>query len=261
MLVGRRPSHLYKYISLSSETQWDRLSDVLCNHRVFLSSPLDFNDPFDCVPCIVSPKSAVKWDIVGRRYAARIARDFGQSDAKKVRAGLSKLSDKRKRELLERASAESAEQTGVYCLSELADNVLMWSHYADNHKGICLRFDIGRSPVCDIHGAVDVIYQPERPHLPILRTDDDEFSAFNALRVKADFWAYEKEWRILMAGDARKHMGIPSNLITGAILGARCSDASQDRLRELVGSRQGGFEFSQAVVSSETFRLDVRPLP
>jgi hypothetical protein len=30
---------------------------------------------------------------------------------------------------------------GIYCVSTNYDDVLMWSHYADSHKGICLEFD------------------------------------------------------------------------------------------------------------------------
>ena len=29
----------------------------------------------------------------------------------------------------------------VFCLSELDDSVLMWSHYADQHQGVVLGFD------------------------------------------------------------------------------------------------------------------------
>jgi hypothetical protein len=27
---------------------------------------------------------------------------------------------------------------GIYCLSEIVDSTLMWSHYADSHRGICV---------------------------------------------------------------------------------------------------------------------------
>ena len=27
---------------------------------------------------------------------------------------------------------------GVVCFSESYDNIIMWSHYSDNHKGFCL---------------------------------------------------------------------------------------------------------------------------
>ncbi len=30
----------------------------------------------------------------------------------------------------------------IYCLTPDADSTLMWSHYADNHRGICLEFSV-----------------------------------------------------------------------------------------------------------------------
>lgn len=32
------------------------------------------------------------------------------------------------------------QRCGVLCLSSLKDNIVMWSHYADHHKGIVLGF-------------------------------------------------------------------------------------------------------------------------
>ena len=32
-------------------------------------------------------------------------------------------------------------QIGVYCLTEKATNVLMWSHYSQNHEGFLIEFD------------------------------------------------------------------------------------------------------------------------
>ena len=31
-------------------------------------------------------------------------------------------------------------ERGVCCFSEKKDDILMWSHYADGHKGFCLEF-------------------------------------------------------------------------------------------------------------------------
>ena len=29
----------------------------------------------------------------------------------------------------------------IYCLSARADSQLIWGHYADHHRGVCLEFD------------------------------------------------------------------------------------------------------------------------
>jgi hypothetical protein len=33
----------------------------------------------------------------------------------------------------------------IYCLTPKADSTLMWSHYADNHCGVCLEFSVANN--------------------------------------------------------------------------------------------------------------------
>jgi hypothetical protein len=75
----------------------------------------------------------------------------------------------------------------VCCLTPSDENLLMWSHYAENHTGICLRFDTHVEPFL---GAFEVSYRNVLPvsTLPDCGTD----VAVNALLVKSDVWAYEK---------------------------------------------------------------------
>ena len=36
---------------------------------------------------------------------------------------------------------EKIEDYGIACFTTKNDNTLLWSHYADEHQGICLEFD------------------------------------------------------------------------------------------------------------------------
>src|SRR5206468_192987 len=35
-------------------------------------------------------------------------------------------------------------QIGVYCVSAVQDDILVWSHYGQNHEGVCLIFEADR---------------------------------------------------------------------------------------------------------------------
>ena len=39
-------------------------------------------------------------------------------------------------------------QYRVYCLGPDAGNLLMWPHYADRHKGVCLEFSLRNDIMC-----------------------------------------------------------------------------------------------------------------
>ena len=104
---------------------------------------------------------------------------------------------------------------GVLSLSEHCDSLLMWPHYADNHRGFVIAFDTS-SPF--FHQAappthVDVNseeiekfteeygrlrhiwYQAERPSSVVTGL------SFDTLMTKGNEWAYEAEWRMLMPPD------------------------------------------------------------
>jgi len=48
----------------------------------------------------------------------------------------------------------------LYCLTPDPCSTLMWSHYADNHRGICLEFDTTNPLFSD---ALEVAYRSEYP--------------------------------------------------------------------------------------------------
>lgn len=82
---------------------------------------------------------------------------------------------------------------GILCFSTNWWNPLMWSHYADRHKGICLGFDID-----DEHQKTKVIYLNNRPSIPEKR--DQDFGR-QFLLTKHEDWKYEEEVRLFCTLD------------------------------------------------------------
>ncbi len=88
---------------------------------------------------------------------------------------------------------------GALSLSEVADNVLMWSHYSGGHAGFALGFDARHpyfnarlSEVDEFRHLRRVEYRNERPNAPL-----SSLSGVEMFLVKSTDWAYEKEWRIM----------------------------------------------------------------
>jgi len=81
----------------------------------------------------------------------------------------------------------------VTCFSERQKSFLMWSHYANGHRGMCIGLNTEKIPVPPEKGYCSKItYRRER--VPI--------GPRNAAKIalsKSVEWRYEKEWRILMA--------------------------------------------------------------
>ena len=116
--------------------------------------------------------------------------------------------------------------TGLYdlayvsCFSEVSDSQLMWSHYADSHKGFCVQYDLKllqKDPFKTIKHIFPVMYSPIRlinhniPEMVDLlgelrnavKNEDDFFNidyfdnVLPLLIRKSSCWEYEKEWRII----------------------------------------------------------------
>ncbi len=102
---------------------------------------------------------------------------------------------------------------GIVSLSETPRNLLMWSHYADQYKGICIGY---RSDFLDhhenkSHEVLPTIYHPVKVNYDNSRYDPltDIFTANNkdelrkqiltmSLLRKGDDWLYEKEHRSII---------------------------------------------------------------
>ena len=134
---------------------------------------------------------------------------------------------------------------GLLCLTEKPDNELMWSHYADSHKGFAIGFKSDhpyfnqrKSDLDQTNFLQKVIYTKQRPSLAFFDPEADEAAAVPKLiqqifLTKSLNWKYEKEWRmikLLEGADLIKQVSVdqiylfnyPIDSIDRVILGAKC---------------------------------------
>jgi len=136
---------------------------------------------------------------------------------------------------------------GILSLSEVADNVLMWSHYAADHTGFVLGFDATnphfderKSEADDLRHLRPVVYADDRPKGPM-----NEWDGIKLFWVKSKKWEYECEWRIVRPlADATEilrttpysvHLfGYPAGSLREIIFGARILDSTKQALLNAV---------------------------
>ncbi|HEY1599306.1 MAG TPA: DUF2971 domain-containing protein, partial [Pirellulales bacterium] len=124
---------------------------------------------------------------------------------------------------------------GVCCFSELSDHLLMWSHYANGHLGLCMEFS---NTIALGQGALAAVKY--RDCFPVLDADKILANADDALAnvidlwlIKAECWAYEKEWRILHSkGDCP--LNYPPESLTAVYLGALMPENQQLLIKKLL---------------------------
>lgn len=99
------------------------------------------------------------------------------------------LSDKTVRKTVQYESSVLTKEKGLLCFSSDKYNPVQWAHYADNHKGLCLGFEIPKSYV------EEVSYVANRLNKSILNAPEKHNKL---LTTKFNHWSYEQEYRMLL---------------------------------------------------------------
>jgi hypothetical protein len=163
------------------------------------------------------------------------------------------LSDKRLRTPLQEFKGKMGEHYGIICFSKQWSNPLLWSHYADKHRGICLGFE------ADDRALKAVSYVAERADLPIPPTLE---SMQQLLFTKFQDWQYEEEWRNWFRLDERDgdHYFYPFDervQLREVIAGPLC-DVTETQISEALGDIKNNVAVIKAGLAFKTFRI-VRP--
>ncbi len=229
-MVSKRPKNLFKYLSFS-----DRLLQQLCYDQVYFADPVSFNDPLDCLPVVEADLAAVDLEaLLAQLVLNRSAKEIDAAMKKlrlrgeKAMARREKLTDTEVRRLIGNINYHAtnpdlndpqtyicnalsreierelrgAHETGVFCLSAKFDSPLMWSHYADQHRGVCVEYGVSSLAAKKLH---PVAYGDSRKVKAsqirnwILNDDSDAQQTIDkiSLLTKSKEWAYEREWRLL----------------------------------------------------------------
>lgn len=184
------PAFLYKYY----RDQSLNLDSVMSN-KMWYSAPYNFNDAFDCDVAI--NEQAIFKSLLPAVSGGKIIRE-GSSVWLQLKSGLHK-----QLALLSRIFEDQKVSMGIACLSEVPDSILMWSHYANNHRGFCVAYNLlGLNQKLQF-SAVPVLYTQDRVCLRSIPLDQDTLNKetmslfIQSLTSKSPEWSYEKEWRII----------------------------------------------------------------
>jgi hypothetical protein len=98
---------------------------------------------------------------------------------------------------LDKTRSEGCEKYGALCFSRIWNSILMWSHYGDRHKGLCLGFDV----LEDLVRPVEYVREVLAVGNLMFEELNDEWNAEGVRIVdrllggKYDGWSYEQEVR------------------------------------------------------------------
>jgi hypothetical protein len=166
--------------------------------------------------------------------------------------------------------ARISRSVGMLCVTERNDSVLMWSHYANKHQGVCLQFrgleNLSTPPLgvsySDDYPEVDLLaYEPFLDRQDATARAKQKEMVERMYLTKAKDWSYEREWRIVDWAAARSgsrglHSLAPDVLI-GAILGCRITDHDKQTIIDCISRSKARPKLYEAIQSPVSFTLDI----
>ena len=247
---------LYKYCSVASAEK------IFRNGTVLLNSAASFNDPFELTCKIAWPEN----EAALRQYINKHASEWpGIVDKNSLYHGI--LAEKRQCSNNAEIQLEKfiKHDAGISCFSEIRDSILMWGHYADKHKGVCIGFSF--LPFCvaladnrlengEMCNPLQVKYRENYPIFEPFRTSIMR----EVISVKASCWSYEQEWRIFALNSVGKSQEIPKDVFAVVVFGDQSSKKDRTLLTKLVMQRgYTSIKFLQAKASKDKYELEFSP--
>ena len=244
---------LYKYRCVSELSL-----KMLKEGKYYFAPAPSFNDPLDCAVEPIYELPPIDKII---EYQAKVLQDNEGTDFQEALQKSQILESLPQTELVNflhriRDSIQNMwrSEYGILSLSAKNDNILMWSHYADYHKGFCIEFK--RSPHNPLGSTQPVEYVKEYPCFNYF----DELPGAIAKRIiltKADDWSYEEEWRGIQ--EANTEVRYTDDMITGLIFGLRMHAHHRREIHQIFkGSNH--MIFYQAELMPRQFKLAINQI-
>jgi hypothetical protein len=280
------PQRLYRY-----RAPTPRSLENLRLNAVWLAPASDFNDPFDSAasidfePALQSllgrelrpeqrsrlPEQAWATDIaphdrvaaLDELLTAAVVEQLGE-DKRHAAAGFFRESLlKHSADATGRFSRSWQRELKIACFTEVPDSTVLWSHYAKDHTGFCVEYDLASLDAEDPRQLLifPVVYAPKRFGIAAELVRLLEGGKVNpslptvAAIHKSPDWDYEREWRLI-----HRQRGASGGLLirmptpTRVLLGARCAQETRDGV--MASATASGFPVYEMKLSATAFKLE-----
>jgi hypothetical protein len=164
---------------------------------------------------------------------------------------------------------------GALSLSKDPKNDLMWSHYAEEHRGYVLGFDSTHayfnqkmSPSDELRHLRKVSYTKERPKISLMNTNGVELFLSKGIN-----WQYELEWRIIRPLTEATEVidkepypiylfSFPPSAISEVVLGFRMLEEKKNTIRRKLSNdtEYSHIKLYQAQLNESDFTINLKQM-
>jgi tetratricopeptide (TPR) repeat protein len=133
----------------------------------------------------------------------------------------------------------------LFCLSDTNDSILLWSHYANSHKGIAIGYKITEDYLSRNELIIEKVeYEENAVVLPEKFTDLINSNFFR----KLNSWSYEKEYRVFSFNQPNPFYEAPE--ISEVIFGLNCTKNDIQKVKKAL-KKYSSIQFFQVFDDKE----------
>ncbi|AKB27933.1 hypothetical protein MSSIT_1214 [Methanosarcina siciliae T4/M] len=267
-----KPKLVYKY-----ETVNEHLFENLEKNQLYFQDPRNFNDPFDSDVNGCMEYTERQWyEKFYRGYPAHATPMNARVQLNYlINTGVLKQ-DPKTRIVTEDMRDYLSPLT--CCFSEKRNNILMWSHYANKHKGMCLSYktiEVPKTPNCSYTTTFrltvdlktvplfEVRYRAKKPpyknYAGVIMRNDHE-SLFENLLTKSTCWRYEKERRMLSI-ERKNIQNFKKDELEGVIFGLKTKHYDAYRVYKIIEkyyiNKGIPINFYKATMNKNYYKLNI----
>lgn len=251
---------LYKYRNYTDTTK-ERTLEIINKQELFFAGIESFNDPFDGKVYLGfdGKLNEIKAAQIRIQYTMNLQKEEKfegisfDSAHKLVNEYITEEFIANKEEINARIKRiqKIHNLKGVLAVSSKNDNILMWSHYTNNHKGVCFGFEFTEKAFSN---PKRVRYQTHYDDIwGWLHTDDEIVNRI--LFSKAIDWQYEDEYRIIRETIGAENYSFES--LKEVIFGSMMSE--NDKQEIIDECKKSGLSplFKQAKLDIERYKINI----
>ncbi len=226
----------YRYRAISVNTLME-----IATASFFASKPENFNDPFDC---------GLQWLKNSNdelfAHLAYLGKDANEESLNEIRSASLSFQKTISREISE---------LGVTCFTSEPLHPLMWAHYGDCHRGICIGYKQEGILKDEDHFKPVSYDRPKKVALDAIRLCRDNLESLSDTLEDIVFrklpeWEYENEWRLMVMRPADRLISLPSP-VESVTFGLKCPVNNIDQVLNILRLNylSGVTKFYQVIIN------------
>ncbi|MEP2736221.1 MAG: DUF2971 domain-containing protein [Erythrobacter sp.] len=257
---------IFKYVSLGGNRSWNYFERTFNDFELIGSSINSLNDPYEGKPRFL--------DDLNRESLRQCCDFFDKSGGARTTSDFkSKSFVVDSKELIDAKLEATHRDARILSFCRRSDSHLLWSHYANSHKGVCIHFSVGAfeqehlsigsvtytryRPVVPKSLLGKIAIPPEKSHHPHDRLALRKELYRPMFFTKPLDWEYEEEFRVIYQTSKMTNVPFNPEKVYEVILGAKCPEEDENRIKEILNNSSSKVILRRAVIDEDTFAVSI----